>query len=384
MNSLAVVNGLPKSGGGVSYGVCALCDALSRQGVGQFLLNVRDYRDGEDQLPDPALVPMTTVSGLDVAGLRWSLGFKAEALEICRREKIQLLHNHGLWSPANHGTAVIAEKLGIPMVTTPHGSLTRWAFQHKSLKKKLAWGLYQKADLEASRAVHVTAEDEAKDLRELGLKAAIALIPIGIDIPTWRERKTEPKETRTALFVSRIHPKKGLLTLVEAWAAVRPVGWRMRVVGPDYTGYRPEVERAVKAKGLEKEFIFEDAVYDAAKWELYWDADVFILPTFSENFGLVIPEALACGVPVITTQGTPWKELEERSCGWWIPLGVDPLVEAIRKATSLTDGERSQMGLRGRQLVEEKYTWESVAKNMKLLYEWVLGGGNPPPFIMLD
>ncbi|HTC21198.1 MAG TPA: hypothetical protein VK859_10140, partial [bacterium] len=91
MNSLAVVNGLPKSGGGVSYGVCALCDALSRQGVGQFLLNVRDYRDGEDQLPDPALVPMTTVSGLDVAGLRWSLGFKAEALEICRREKIQLL-----------------------------------------------------------------------------------------------------------------------------------------------------------------------------------------------------------------------------------------------------------------------------------------------------
>ncbi|HXL72075.1 MAG TPA: glycosyltransferase, partial [bacterium] len=283
-----------------------------------------------------------------------------------------------------HSGTRLAGELKIPLVSTPHGSLTRWSFHHKAWKKKWAWNLYQKQDLEAARVVHVTAEEEASDLREIGLQVPLALIPIAVDIPKWRDRAVESKETKTALFFSRIHPKKGLLTLVEAWAALRPPGWRMLVVGPDNMGHRAEVERAVREKGLEKDFIIQDAVFDEAKWETYWNADLFVLPTFSENFGVVIPEALACGVPVITTQGTPWKELKDRSCGWWIPLGVEALTAALREALELSDADRRQMGLRGRQLVEDKYTWASSAKSMKALYEWILGGGNPPPFMIFE
>jgi glycosyltransferase involved in cell wall biosynthesis len=158
----------------------------------------------------------------------------------------------------------------------------------------------------------------------------------------------------------------------------------MRIVGPDESGHRVEVEKAVVEKGLEKDFIFEGAVYGDAKWEVYREADIFILPTFSENFGIVVPEALACGVPVITTEGTPWKELNERSCGWWIPLGVEPLKEALRKAFASSEAERRQMGVRGRRLVEEKYTWSVSAKSTKDLYEWILSGGTPPSFMILD
>jgi glycosyltransferase involved in cell wall biosynthesis len=387
MNSLAVVNGLSRSGGGASYAISALCGALGQQGIGQFLLNVRGPGDGEEQLPDPAWVRLTTLRGygLKRPRIRWAPRFITTARELCRREGIQLIHNHALWSPANHSAARMAARMGLPLVTTPHGSLTRWAFAHKAWKKKWAWELYQKRDLGLSRVVHVTAQEEADDLRALGFKGSLALIPIGVDLPPLEiETQIPEKEIRTALFFSRIHPKKGLLNLVEAWAAIRPRGWRARIVGPDESGHRQEVERAVGEKGLEKEFVFEGAVYGDAKWEVYRAADLFVLPTFSENFGIVVPEALASGVPVITTEGTPWRELNERSCGWWIPLGVEPLKEALRKAFALSDAERRQMGVRGRRLVEEKYTWSVSAKSTKALYEWILGGGPPPSFVMSD
>jgi glycosyltransferase involved in cell wall biosynthesis len=386
ISSLAVVNGLAKSGGGASYGVPALCDALGREGIRQFLLNVHAEGFGEDQLPDPKLVTTVMVKGLNLRllHLNWSPRFQSKALEICRQENIQILHNHGIWSPVNHGTVRVAKKLKLPFVSTPHGSLTRWSFRHKAWKKKWAWDLYQRGDLEAGRAIHVTAEEEADDLRAIGIRGPLALIPIGVEVPEWREKNKQPQEIKTALFLSRIHPKKGLLTLVEAWAIVRPKGWRMLVVGPDEIGHLAEVQAAVREKGLEKDFVFQGAVYDEAKMELYWNADLFILPTFSENFGLVIPEAMARGLPVLTTQGTPWKELKERSCGWWIPLGKEALAAALREAFGLSDAARREMGIRGRQLVEDKYTWATSAKSMKTLYEWILGGGPPPPFVRFD
>ncbi len=384
MNTLAVINGLSKASGGTSHSVPELSNALGRVGANRFLINISSKMDGESNLPDPQLVDTLNVRARKFSFIRWAPQLPFAIRDICSHENIKLMHIHGIWLPGAHTAVRVSKELKLPLVITTHGMLTQWHFNHKAWKKRPAWWLYQKKDLETARAVHITSKDEGDDLRKIGFKGSMALIPNGSEIPKWHEPSMEPKETRTALFFSRIHLKKGLLNLVEAWAALRPKGWRMLIVGPDTEGYGQVVKNAVRNKGLEKDFVFMEPVYGQAKWDVYRNADIFVLPTFTENFGIVIPEAMACGLPVITTHGTPWNEIRERNCGWWIPIGVDPLVEALRRAISASDAERRAMGKRGRQLVEEKYNWDSAAKKMLILYEWILGGGQTPPFVRVD
>jgi glycosyltransferase involved in cell wall biosynthesis len=115
---------------------------------------------------------------------------------------------------------------------------------------------------------------------------------------------------------------------------------------------------------------------------LYRSADLFVLPSHSENFGLVVAEALACGVPVITTRGTPWEDLVTHRCGWWTPVGVEGIASALKEATRFDDAIRNEMGCRGRALVESKYGWSAVAQQMMQTYRWMLGQRNRPECIL--
>ncbi len=117
---------------------------------------------------------------------------------------------------------------------------------------------------------------------------------------------------------------------------------------------------------------------DAEKWELYGTADVFVLPTSSENFGAVVAEALASSVPVITTRAAPWSSLAERACGWWVEVGVEPLAAAIREAAAMTDADRRAMGIRGRRLVAERFAWPAIARRMLDVYRWLAGEREAP------
>jgi len=385
LNVLSVIAGLQKNAG-PSHTVKALCEHLSPL-VGEVVLAFSQAggAHGDTLAVDPRRVHLHPVPSRRFTALRlsFSFGFSAALRALCREHRIQILHNNGLWLPCNHAAASVARSMKIPLVTTPRGMLAPWSLAHKSWKKRLAWRLYQKRDIQCAACLHATAEYEYRHLRALGLRQPVAVIPNGIEVPGTAPLKST-EGPRIILFVGRIYPVKGLLNLVSAWGKVRASGWRIVIAGPDQAGHEAEVRRAIADAGLEGCFEFPGPVHDEAKWDLYRTADLFVLPSFTENFGMVVAEALACGVPVITTRAAPWAELEERGCGWWVEIGAEPLAAALREAMSLSDAERREMGARGRRLVEEKYAWPRIAQQMVSVYEWVLGGGPPPECVRMD
>ena len=381
---LHTIASLKRSSGGTSTVVPALCSKLGSSGATVFLLT-QDWPDSSDLniLPDPKYVQMkmAQASFYPKLGIPYSPFYSQAVADLCKNKCIRIIHDNGLWLPSNHAAARVARRFRTPLVIQPHGMLEPWAMNHRAWKKGLAWKLYQRRDIESAALLVATSVQEAESIRKVGLRQPIAVIPNGIDLPEWKERPFREARGRFALFLSRIHPVKGLMNLVTAWARVRPKGWRLVLAGPDEGNHRHEIEMAVQEVGLEKDILFIGPVEGAGKEKLYQEADLFILPTHSENFGVVVAEALAYGVPVITTKGAPWEGLVTHRCGWWVDVGVEPLADAVREATELSDVERRAMGERGRRYAEQ-FEWARIAEQMLAVYRWVLGQSPKPECVL--
>ena len=382
MKAVHTINSLRSDHGGPSRSVTALCDALARRGTeATIVTHARAGDEGEPVMPG---------EGVEVDFSERTPGWRAffgtspfaEAVA-AHANSDTVVHDHGLWLPTNHAVARASRAAGSPRVVSIRGMLSEWALDQQRAKKRVAWRLYQYHDLQTAHALHATAGNEVEDVRRLGLRAPIALIHNGVAVPAHQERPSPEMEKRRVLFLSRIHSKKGLLNLVAAWAAVRPSGWECVLVGPDADDHQREVEQEARNREVAADFSFIGEVGDEAKWDLYAAADLFVLPTFSENFGIVVAEALAAGVPVITTTGAPWRDLETHECGWWVEIGVEPLAAALAEATALPDEARRAMGERGRALIEREYSWSRVAEEMSAVYRWLLGSG-PRPNCVVD
>lgn len=348
MNVLLVTTGINPASGGPTRSVKGLCRALDRAGVNVTLLVLNGHHPFEDR----GKVQVLRGARVNVADY-------------------DLVHLQGLWHWGLHNVAVACRKYHVPYVVSPRGMLDPWALGVKRWKKRLALLLYQRRDLLGAVAFHVTAALEERSVRAQGLKQPVIIAPNGVDLPEVMPPKTSGNP-KTAIFLSRLHPGKGLLTLAEAWARVKPQGWRMKVVGPDSYGHKAEVVAKLMELGVLDQWEFVDMLNDVEKWSAYRAADLLVHPSVSENFGITIVEGLAAELPVIATKGTPWQELETYNCGWWIDIGVEPLVGALKEAMSLSDEERAAMGARGRKLAEENYTWEAVCGKMVEGYESVL------------
>lgn len=382
------VGSLRKSAGGPTRTVTALCGELGKLGARVDLLS-QDYRGAPDD--EPVLPPADRVSTRLAAAYRlpktrfiFSPSFRSLLRQRCRPSSGVIVHDHGLWLPTNHAAAAVARQLDIPLMVSTRGMLEPWALSYRAWKKRWAWRLYQRRDLQSARVLHATAEREAENLRRLGLRQPIAVIPNGVDFPVLPERSRRPESPRIALFLGRIHPVKGLVELVEAWRIARPAGWKAILAGPNEGGHRRVVEEAIGRAGLENCFEWVGAVDGEDKMALYRRADLFLLPSFTENFGVVVAEALACGVPAITTKGTPWEGLLTHRCGWWIDIGVEPLAAVLREAMNLPPDTLRDMGQRGRVYVEQHFGWPGIAQQMLSVYQWVLGQGERPACVMTD
>jgi glycosyltransferase involved in cell wall biosynthesis len=375
MKQLHWVRSTSVQGGGEAVAASKYARALALAGVSITIVS----RDLPDASSDESLPGLTSVH------LPWASNALVDggavyrcASKLMERERPDLVHLHGLWSPFLAVVAWVARKHRVPIVISPHGCMEPWALNHKRLKKQLALWLYQGWVLRSAAMYMVTSEPECGSVRRLGLNQPVAIVPNGVDVPDHLEARRSA-DVRTLLFLSRLHPGKGLLDLVEAWAAVRQPGWRIVIAGGDEGGHQAEVEGLIHQKGLASDFTWVGFVNGEAKQACFAQADVFVLPTHSENFGIAIAEALAYGLPVITTTGAPWPGLLTHRCGWWVEPGVPGIASALTQALACSPEELNAMGQRGRQWVAERFAWANIGADAALACAWLLDRSQPPP-----
>lgn len=386
------VGTLGQNNGGPSRSIPQVCEHLAEQGIDINLGYSKAVDSDALWVPTrDAKVKRQIYPSICFPGMKkiaFYPGLAGMLTEFCLDNDTQIVHDNGVWTGSNRAAAKAAQRCKIPMVLSPRGMLTRWAVGHNPIRKRAAWLFYQRRICQQAQMLHATGRAEAADLRALGLSNPIAIIANGVDIPRFKMPPPRPKGGgRRLLFLSRIHPKKGLIALMRAVSALRRVlvegRWIVTIAGPDEGGHLLEVKNEAVRLGLEKIVEFHDFVDGDEKWALYRSSDLFVLPTFSENFGIVIAEALGCGIPVVTTQGTPWNELLTHRCGWWHPVGQEALESSLRQALTTPVSRLREMGLRGRKLVRDNYEWPEIARRLKKTYEWVLhsrvGEKSPKP-----
>ena len=362
MKILHVVAGLPRSGGGLAELVPQFARGASEAGHTVVIATVASMDDRLSDAAGEALGAGIRVVRFAPSWPRflffswrmlWGLRFWVKQAEI--------IHVHSNWTFPVWWACFWAMWQKKPFVMSPQGTFDPVRLEHSAWKKNLV-GWLDRFFLRRASVVHATSEMECgwieRFVSHKGKKRAkIAVVPNGVNIEKTMFIESQhvtglvASRERVVLYLGRNHPLKGLDLLEKAWKKVKRDGWRLELIG----------------EGLPGGLIAGDE-----KWHAIKIADVFVLPTRSEGFPLSVLEALAVGVPVITTKGAPWAELVSERCGWWIDVGVEPLAEALREAMSLTDEERRVMGENGRRLVGRKYQWKMVAKQMVELYETVV------------
>ncbi len=302
----------------------------------------------------------------------WEYGL-ARQMEKVGIKDCNIIHDHGQWLPINHASRVVASKYSIARVVSPHGMLSPWARTQKRLKKLLAWRLYGRRDLECANVVHATSQLECDELRNFGILAPIAIIPNGVILPLQPSDFTKPVRPYI-LFMSRIHKKKGIVELLRVWARLGDNGFDLVLAGPDEQGI-------MASSRLPQNVRYVGMVRGNEKSKLLYGASLFVLPSYSENFGVVVAEAMMAGVPVLTTKNTPWEMIQNERCGWWIDMNETELERTLVEAMRTQPDQLAAMGQRSKELAFQEFQWDSVVDKFIRLYSWVLSGEDEPEFL---
>ena len=373
MKVLSFVSSLDLSSGGPSRSVPMLAKGLAEFGVDITLMTVKSEDMNTHALEG-------TTAKLKVLEPSFS---RKEIAQYLKSEKFNLIQIQSMWDWPYHKVMVEARKLGIPYIVTPRGMLEPWSLCQKKWKKKLAWWLYQRNDVQKSACVFTTAKMEADHVGNLGITTSRAVIPNGIETDSYPCKTSIDDVKKQVLFLSRVHVKKGIELLFQAWKRIHPdyADWQLLVMGNGEAEYIHSLEHRVESLGLKDSIKILPPVFGEAKIKVYQESALFCLPSYSENFGMVIAEAMSCGTPVITTTNCPWDILNETNTGWCIDLSVDNLERAFREALSMSPAELYDMGQRASKLIRDNFDYRSVARKTLCLYEWLLGGGNKPEFV---
>ena len=281
-----------------------------------------------------------------------------------------VVHLHAAYSFPTIPTLLTARLLKRPVIWTPHGALQRWSGSRRVGFKSL-WEKVCIAVASSDLVLHLTSEDEATETRARFPRATIGLIPNGVEIPQTLHR--EPRGARLRLgFVGRLDPKKGIENLIAACRILKERSgpdFSLGIAGAGSSEYEAHLRREIDRLELGNEVAMLGDLRGEKKQRMLEQTDVVVVPSFTENFAIVVAEALAYGAAVIASTGTPWKEVERVGCGLWVTNDPASLADAIIKISSMPIAE---MGERGRRWMAADFSWEKCASEMIALYRNIL------------
>jgi len=324
------------------------------------------------------------------------LGYSRDMEQAARDIKISggiVVHQHMIWLLQSRTARILAKKKGARVVIAPHGALDDWGLKKSQLKKWIARRIYEDANLRSCDCLQATSEREISNFRNFGLVNPIARINNGVtteqltavgDGEKFRQQFSIGADRRIMLFVSRISPQKGLIMMLNAMAELlaRLGSWLLVIAGSNQNCHEEEVLAETKKLGLLEHVAFVGPLFGSAKLDAFAASDVFVLPSHSEGAPMIVLEAMAAGLPVITTKAAPWPQLVSHRCGWWCDISKKALQQVLEDACGKKKAEMAHMGARAHELVAKEYSWSGAAQQTSDLYCWLRGEGEQPDFVI--
>lgn len=385
MRLIHVVPAIAEESSGPTYSVTRLCESLIELG-NDLTLAALDW----NHLPAAPAYFKAFPLGLGPRRLGRSPAMYRWLRTNTASGSVDILHNHGMWQMNSVYPGRASRSTSARLVVSPRGAFSRWAMHHGSWTKALFWPLLQRPALRQAACFHATSEQEYSDIRRLGFNQPVAVIPNGIDLPP--DASADPVDGRqTLLFLGRIHRTKGLDLLLQAWKGLQSSfpHWDLLIVGSDKgygagDGYLAALQQTAADLGL-KRITFAGELLGAGKLAAFRRADLFVLPTRSENFGIAVAEALAAGTPAVVSHGAPWHGLVEQGAGWWVEISVESLIGALEEAMRLDRAALKAMGQRGREWMRRDFAWPGIGRRMDGTYRWLIGEStHRPEWIRID
>ena len=316
---------------------------------------------------------------------------RQHSAHLVKMEEYSIIHQHGIWLPLSKLSLEASKKHKRIVVIQPHGYLEPYRLEMSTIKKKVAYSLFEKRNLEQAKVLVACSIKEYSNLRKMFPKKDIAIIPNGISQDFYsREteknyfKKDEYLGKKNMLFLSRIHPLKGLVRLLKAYACIDNEvrnNWNIIIAGIDQDNHVEELKELVRELNLTDNVYFEGEKFNSEKVDIMSSANLFVLPTHDENYGIVVAESLARGVPVLTTKGAPWSLLEKEKCGFWVDNNDSGIRNGLKKAMLMSEADLHLMGKRGRSIAKQHFMWDGIVQKTIELHKWLLGEVEKPNFV---
>jgi glycosyltransferase involved in cell wall biosynthesis len=304
-----------------------------------------------------------------------------------------IIHQHGIWVPISKLTLEANKNHKGIVIIQPHGYLEPYRLNISKFKKKLAYYFYEKNNIEQAKVLVACSNEEYLNLKNMFPSKDIAIIPNGISEEFYKHeskkdyfKNNKYSGRKNILFLSRIHPLKGLKRFLKVYADIDhkiSKSWNIIIAGIDQDNHTVELKEIVNDLNLCQNVYFEGEKFNSDKVDIMSSANLFILPTYNENYGIVVAESLARGVPVLTTKGAPWSLLEKEKCGFWVDNSNNGIKNGLEKAMLLSEHDLKLMGENGRNIAKQYFLWDSIVHKTIELYKWLLDGGEKPDFIYL-
>lgn len=382
---LHVIPTLDPLAGGTTAALAGMATAQAGAGLKAHVVSTFDTPGADTFAPTlEAQGVAVTMVGPTHGPLRKHADLPAEMRRLAA--ECDVLHIHGLWEEPQHQAFLTARQLGKPAVLSPHGMLDRWSLAQSKLKKQMymAWRL--KKNLRRVDALHYTTDEEAQSVGRFGLPGKPIVMPLGLDLHEFdplpvagRFRADHPAvgDAPYVLFLSRLHHKKGIELLLPAFRALREShpGHKLVIAGPaDTPEYGASLEALAAELGLSEHVYFPGMLRNEKRIEAMVDGQVFVLPSYQENFGIVVPEAAAAGLPQVVSEHVNLASwVASSDVGTVVPLDIGRITTALRDI--IDDPQREAIGRRARAATFDTFDWKRIGPRWETAYAELIAAG---------